>query len=160
MTTIETSVTTHIQQLLDRAEITDLVHRLGMCLDEARFDELRSLLVEDATLRSPGGGVPGIEAIIAQAARIHSAEDGVIHAITNILIDLAGNTATARANLVVSFATRLATDQPGHPPMVRSIQGQVYHFDFVRLDAGWRISKIETIPVWMSGHLDRSPAPR
>jgi hypothetical protein len=64
-----------------------------------------------------------------------------------MLIDVAGNMATARANLMVSFATRLATDQPGQPPMVRSIQGQVYRFDFVRLDGGWRISRIETIPV-------------
>jgi hypothetical protein len=51
-------------------------------------------------------------------------------------------------------------DQPGQPPMVRSIQGQVYRFDFIRLDGGWSISRIETIPVWKSGHLDRSPTPR
>jgi hypothetical protein len=160
MTTTDTTAAPHIQQLLDRAEIMDLVHRLGMCLDEARFDELRSLLVEHATLRSPGGGAAGIEAIVAQAARIHSAEDRVLHAITNILIDVGGDTATARANLMVSFATPLDTDQPGQPPMVRSIQGQVYRFDLVRLDDGWRISRIETIPVWQSGHLDRSPGPR
>jgi hypothetical protein len=149
-----------IQELLDRAAITDLVHRLGVSLDEARFDELRALLVDDATLRSPGGGVVGIEAIVAQAARIHPAQDGILHTITNLLIDMAGNTATARANLVVSFATPLETDQPGQPPMVRSIQGQVYHFDLVRLDSAWRISRLETTPVWKTGHLDRSPMPR
>jgi hypothetical protein len=160
MTMTDTSAATRLQELQDRAEITDLVHRLGMCLDEARFDELRALLVEHATLRSPGGGVEGIDAIVAQAARIHSAGDGVLHTITNILIDVEGNTATARANLVVSFATPLATDRPGQPPMVMSIQGQVYHFDLVRLDGGWCISRIETIPVWQSGHLDRSPTPR
>jgi hypothetical protein len=44
--------------------------------------------------------------------------------------------------------------------MVRSIQGQVYRFDFIRFDGGWSISRIETIPVWKSGHLDRSPTPR
>ena len=58
---------------------------------------------------------------------------------------------------MVSFATPQAIDQPGQPPMVRSIQGQVYRFDLVRVDGGWRISRIETIPVWKSGHLDRSP---
>ena len=76
------------------------------------------------------------------------------------MIDVAGDAATARANLVVSFATPLDTDLPGQPPLVRSIQGQVYQFDLVRLDAGWRISKLETTPVWKSGHLDRSPTPR
>ena len=152
MTMIDTFAATHIQALLDRAEITDLVHRLGMCLDEARFDELSALLVEDATLRSPGGGVEGIDAIVAQAARIHSAEDGILHTITNLLIDVAGDAATARANLLVSFATPLDTDLPGQPPLVRSIQGQVYHFDLVRRDGGWRISRLETVPVWKSGH--------
>jgi hypothetical protein len=161
MATIDSrAATTTIQDLLDRAEITDLVHRLGMCLDEARFDEMRDLLIEDASLRSPGGGVQGIDAVVAQAARIHPAEDGILHTISNLLIDLAGNTATARANLVVSFATPLETDQPGQPPLVRSIQGQVYRFDLVRRDGDWRISRIETTPVWKSGHLDRSPAPR
>jgi hypothetical protein len=61
---------------------------------------------------------------------------------------------------MVSFATRLDSDPPGQPPMVRSIQGQVYRFDFIRFDGGWSISRIETIPVWKSGHLDRSPTPR
>jgi len=93
-------------------------------LDEGRFDELRSLLVEHATLRSPGAGVEGIEAIVAQAARIHVPDDGVLHAITNLSIDIAGDTATARANLMVSFATPLATDEHGQPPMVHSIQGR------------------------------------
>jgi hypothetical protein len=160
MTMINPIAATGVQELLDRADIADLVHRLGMCLDEARFDELGSLLAEDATLRSPGGGVQGIEAIVAQAALVHSAEDRILHAITDLLIDVAGETATVRANLQVSFATPLDIDPPGQPPMVRSIQGQVYRFDLVRLDVGWRFSRIETIPVWMSGHLDRTPTPR
>jgi SnoaL-like domain len=151
MTIIETNVATPIQNLVDRAEIADLVHRLGVCLDEADFDGLRAVLVDDATLRSPGGSVQGIDAIVAQAARIHPPQDGILHSITNVLIDLIGNTATARANLIVSFATPADTDEPGQPPMVRSIQGQVYQFAFVRLDGGWRFSSIETSLVWKSG---------
>jgi len=50
-----------VSSSLDVAELLELV------------DELRSLLVEHATLRSPGGSVAGLDAIVAQAARIHSA---------------------------------------------------------------------------------------
>ena len=154
-TTIDMTIAGQIQNLLDRAEITDLVHRLGVCLDEARFDELRSVIAENAILRSPGGTVQGIDGIVTQAARIHPAQDGIVHTITNVLIDLAGDSASARANLIVSFASPSDTDEPVHPPTVRSIQGQVYHFDFVRTEAGWRFSSLETTPVWRSADLTR-----
>jgi len=150
--TMTTEMTTaeKIQSLVDRADITDLVHRLGMCLDEARFEDMRDLVADDASLHSPGGTVQGIDAIVAQAARIHPAEDGILHTITNVLIDLDRDTAHARANLIVSFATPAATDEPGHPPNVRSIQGQVYRFEFVRSDAGWRFTSLATTPIWRS----------
>ena len=152
-----TDVTTaeNIQILVDRAAIIDQVHRLGAYLDEARFEDMRSLLTADAILQSPGGTVQGIDAIVAQAARIHSAQDGILHTITNVLVDLDRDSAKARANLIVSFATPAATDEPGHPPTVRSIQGQVYHFDFLRTDAGWRFSSLATIPIWRSGEIAR-----
>ena len=148
--TNEMTAAEKIQRLVDRAELTDLVHRLGMCLDEARFEEMRGLVAANARLHSPGGIVEGIEAIIAQAARIHPAQDGIVHTITDVLIDVDGFTAKARANLIVSFATPAATDEPGQPPTVRSMQGQVYHFEFVRTDAGWRFSSLATTPVWSS----------
>jgi len=36
----------------DRIEVTDLVYRLGVCLHERGFDEMRQLLVEDASVRT------------------------------------------------------------------------------------------------------------
>jgi hypothetical protein len=44
-----------VGELTDRNDITRLVYRLGACLDDRRFDEMPSLLIEAATIRTPGG---------------------------------------------------------------------------------------------------------
>lgn len=98
------TVDTQLQQLLDRNEITDLVSRLGASLDEGRFDEMHSLFVEEATARTPGGAKEGREAVIAMARKNHRPEWGSEHVITNVLVDLEGDRASVRANLVVHSA--------------------------------------------------------
>ena len=42
-------------ELTDRSEITDLVSRLGVWLDEKRWDDARSILTQDAIVTTPGG---------------------------------------------------------------------------------------------------------
>ncbi len=59
-----------VQQLGNRSAITDLVNRLGVWLDEKRFDEARSIFTE-----------------VEQASR--GCEDRSQHVITNVLVDLA-----------------------------------------------------------------------
>jgi hypothetical protein len=142
-------------QLADRAEITELVNRLGIVLDEGRFDEMPALLAEDATVRTPGGTAEGREALVAQARRNHRPEQPIQHLITNLTIDFAGDgdLAAARANLVVHFgplSPAAGPDAPPVPPVVSTL-GEVYRFDLVRTPDGWRFLHIETTPVWLSG---------
>jgi hypothetical protein len=40
--------------LADREAITDVVSRLGACLDDGRFDDLKSLLVETTPVWASG----------------------------------------------------------------------------------------------------------
>ena len=148
-----------LQQLSDRAEIIDLVARLGACLDEARFDDMSGLLVEEATVRTPGGEAEGRAAVVAQAARNHPAEQRSQHVITNVLVDLDGDRATARANLVVHIS--VAGDRPAIAtapvPAPRAGLGEVYHFGLARTPAGWRFTRVEIDPVWLSGIVPRPP---
>jgi len=92
-----------LQALTDRADVEDLVHRLGSYLDERRFDDLRGILVENATARTPGGLAEGRDAMVAQARRNHPVEDQIQHVISGVLVDLDGDEATVRANLVATF---------------------------------------------------------
>jgi 3-phenylpropionate/cinnamic acid dioxygenase small subunit len=128
---------TLIHDLTDRREITDLVSRLGLWLDEGRFDEAPSILIDDVTVDTPGGHAEGIEHVIAQARRNHQ-HAHLQHVITNVLIDLDGDRATVRANLVVTFADDAVTSQ----------QGERYRFEAVRTPDGWRLSQVEVAPVW------------
>ena len=152
-------MSTTLQEPADRSEIADLVSRLGVVLDEGRFDELKSLLAEDVVVRTPGGTAEGREAVVAQASRNHRPEQPIQHLITNLLVDLDGDRAAARANLVVHFG---ATDGGAGPttapaPQVVYTLGEVYHFGLVRTPDGWRFARIETTPVWYSGTPIRPP---
>ena len=127
-------------QLLDRADITDLVYRLGASLDEHRFDDLPALLTDEATATTPGGTARGRDATIAQATRNHAGYDRLHHVVTNVLVDLDGDRATVRANLVATFVR-----EASQPELV---VGGVYRFQVERTGQGWRIASIEFNPVW------------
>jgi hypothetical protein len=129
--------TTLLHDLNDRREITDLVSRLGLWLDEGRFDEAPSILTEDVAVSTPGGQAEGIERVIAQARRNHQF-DGLQHVISNVLIDLDGDRAGVRANLVATF---VGSGIEQH--------GERYRFEAVRTQEGWRLSRVEVKPVWL-----------
>jgi hypothetical protein len=128
--------TSLLQDLTDRQAITDLVSRLGLWLDEGRFDEAPSILTEDVTVSTPGGQASGIERVIGQARRNHQV-DGLQHLIGNVLIDLDGDRAKVRANLVATFVGT-AVEQ----------HGERYRFEAVRRPEGWRLSRVEVEPIW------------
>ena len=122
-----------LQQLDDRQAVTDLVSRLGLWLDgETTLDQARAILAEDVTVSTPGGTAQGLENVVAQARRNHDVPTQ--HVITNVLVDLDGDRATAGANLVVNFPD--------------SIQGERYAFVAARHKRGWRLSRIEVEPLW------------
>jgi 3-phenylpropionate/cinnamic acid dioxygenase small subunit len=140
-----TGVERQVTELVARNAITELVYRLGVALDDGRFDELRSIFTEDSTASTPGGSVEGIDALIAQASRNHSRERRNHHVITNVLIDLDGERADVRANLVVTFA---------RDAVPYFTLGEVYRFDARRTPDGWRLSRVESTPVWSTGSRD------
>ena len=119
----------------DRQDITDLISRLGRWLDDKAFDDAGSVLTENVTVSTPGGQAEGIERVVAQASRNHQVPTQ--HLITNVLVDLDGDRATATANLLVTFAG---------PELER--QGERYRFGVARTPDGWRLSRIEVTPVW------------
>jgi SnoaL-like domain len=147
------TVDARLARLADRVEITDLVYRLGVVLDEHGFERMGSLLTDDVTASTPGGTSRGQAAVIAQAERIHTTAERIHHVITDVLVDFDedGDRARVRANLLVHFAPAEAPSGAAVAPTVTCTQGQVYRLDAVRTTDGWRLSTVETSPVWMSG---------
>jgi hypothetical protein len=128
--------------LLDRVRIEDHLSMLGRCLDERDFEGLRGLFTTDATVTTPGGTAIGHDALVDQARRRHSLDDGVQHIITNTLVELDGDRASVRANLLVSFAHAGAADPTPF------LLGEVYRFELQRIGEEWRIATLHSTPVW------------
>ncbi|MEV5705353.1 nuclear transport factor 2 family protein [Actinoallomurus sp. NPDC052274] len=122
----------------DHALLSDLVNRLGLWLDEKRFDEARTVFTEDATADTLGGSVQGIDALAAQARRSHPADVATQHFITNPLIEVDGDRATIDANLLVVFAS--STD--------RRVLGERYRLEAARTPDGWRIRRVAARKIW------------
>ncbi len=115
---------------------------------------MRELATEGATVRTPGGESVGREAFVAQARRNHPADQAFHHVTTNVLIDLDGDHATVRANLLVHITDRLDDIADGAPaPPPRCSIGEVYRFDVVRTTDGWRLAHVEATPTWFRGTL-------
>ncbi|MGO4614618.1 nuclear transport factor 2 family protein [Nocardia sp. 2YAB30] len=137
-----------LRDVLDRHQITALVDRLGRALDEGRFADLRAIYTSEATAKTPGGTADGRDALIAQASRNHTDDKRIQHFISNVIIDLRGDTADVRANLIATFAPAATS---GSIPQPQYTLGEIYRFDAVRTAEGWRLSRVETTPIWSTG---------
>jgi hypothetical protein len=151
MTTITTGDATSerdaLTELIDRQAIADLIHRFGAILDEQRFDELATIFAEDASVTTPGGQADGLDAIVAQASRNHTSDLHTQHLQTDLVVDLDGDRARARANYVGVFATGSGSLAPAPHFQI----GSVYRFQLVRTAGGWRLRSMEMDPVWAVG---------
>jgi hypothetical protein len=128
--------------VIDRLELERTIFSVGRCLDERDFDGLRDLFAADASVSTPGGDVRGHDALVEQARARHSNDEGIQHLITNLLIDLDGDRAAVRANLLVTFAKTGVRDPA--PFLI----GEVYRFELERTSIGWRVTRLTSNPVW------------
>ena len=147
MTTTATTHLDRLQEFADRTDLADLLARQGLWLDELRFDETAEIFTEDATAKTPGGQAKGQEALIEQARRNHSRYELTHHTTSNVLIDLDGDRAVVRANLVAYLIGKAAVPEP------TLTLGSRYRFEAVRTAQGWRFTSVEAIPVWRVGEL-------
>jgi SnoaL-like domain len=144
------SLPREVQALQDRLDIQDLINQLGVYLDEKRIDDLADIFAGDVEGRLAGGDPFFSIAEIQEHARRHLPQWARLqHVFTNILINLEGDTASLRANLI-----NMHVADPDAPDK---------HFDFggyyqitVRRDpVGWRISNILLMEIWRGGESPR-----
>ncbi|MFD0362378.1 nuclear transport factor 2 family protein [Nocardia sp. GCM10030253] len=138
-----------LRELVDRNQITALVDQLGSALDAGRFDDFRAIYTAEATAETPGGEVEGRDALIAQASRNHSDNLRIQHIISNVKIDMKGDTADVRANVIATFAPAATVAKTAPEPQYTL--GGVYRFDAVRTGEGWRLARVENTPTWSTG---------
>jgi len=134
--------------LSDRLELEHLVWTLGRSLDERDFDGLRQVFIADATITTAQTAT-GHDALVDQARRRHTHDASIQHVITNLIINLDGDQATGRANLLASFA------RTGPADPAPFLVGEVYRFTFQRTTQGWRITTLTSTTRWSLNELPR-----
>jgi uncharacterized protein (TIGR02246 family) len=83
----------------DKDEIRELLARYCFALDADRFEEMAALFTPDGVWQTAFGTGTGRAGIVAQARSIATGpRPRRVHLTTNIVIDLDGDTATARSN--------------------------------------------------------------
>jgi len=127
-----------LEQLSDRAELTDLVARLAGWLDTGAGGDATDVLADDVTASTPGGRAEGREAVVAQARAAHDVP--TLHQVTNVLVDVDGDgdEATIGAAVTATFAKDGAT-------------GGRYELAARRTTAGWRLTAVGMRPVYRRG---------
>ena len=108
----------------DRDEILQLLYRYNHAIDSGDAEGWADTFTSDAVFDAAGNLMSGREALVAFAASVH----GSRHVVANPLIDVAGDTATVRAYILLAH---------GDPV---SVVG-TYQDDVVRTDDGWRFAK-------------------
>ena len=86
----------------DKDEIRELLARYCFALDAEQFEEMAALFTSDGVWQTAFGTGTGRAGIVAQARSIATGpRPRRVHLTTNIVIDLDGDTATARSNWVL-----------------------------------------------------------
>ena len=140
-------------ELADRAEITGLVSRYFGAVDDKRLDRatVDAVFTGDARLTRPGGAsLVGVEAIAAGQSESFARFLATQHLSSDHVVDLDGDGARLRANLV---AMHLWADDARDPHTLHThfLAGGVLHALAVRTGRGWRLSELSVRNTWRTG---------
>jgi 3-phenylpropionate/cinnamic acid dioxygenase small subunit len=135
-----------IARVIDRAEISALLHTYARAVDGKDWELYRSVFTEDAFIDYSSAGViagPRDE-VVAWMAENFGVIEMSMHYITNIeLLDYDGDSATVRAMFYNPFRLPGATELTSC--------GGYYHHELVRGDAGWRSRSLREESLWFVG---------
>lgn len=149
-----------VRQLMDRAEIGDLIDRFSRDLDDRTRDGrpfdpawARGYFTEDAGVEYPVGSATGVEAVAALIDGKGMAPfQGSHHVTANHLIELDGDRAGVRFNLIATHVYR--DDQRRRRPEDAGdlfVAGDYYEGEVVRTERGWRFRRQTLHVVWTDG---------
>jgi hypothetical protein len=150
-----------VPTLADRAEITDLIDRYLLSLDDRDVDEAwaRSVFTDDCQVEYPVGNRQGIADIVEITRQGVEQFDRTQHVGSNYVIDLHGDDrATVRCNTIMTHVHRVPAGRPpsAGPAPLLTVGGRV-EGDLVRTTDGWRFHHVAIRVIWATGEPPTSP---
>jgi hypothetical protein len=155
MTNRANTVDARLSGLLDRSEIGELVDRYLITLDTAEFPDrdlewYGRIFTDDVRLRFPIGERAGLVGLPEFQRTARLTWQVTHHVSANHVIDLDGDRARARAQLIgthVDYDTSTSGVEQAH----RMDMGGYYDLTAVRTEVGWRIDSLDFAVSWTSG---------
>lgn len=136
-----------LAELADRAELSDLVARHSLWLDEGLYEETGRLFTEDAVVKSRSGQANGIEELVALARLAHDRYVSTLHSKSNLVIEIDGDVATVRVHDIAVFVIDDKTE---------AVAAGIHRYGARRTEHGWRFERLEITPVAMTEALNRA----
>lgn len=142
-----------IRRLLDRDRLLALMNRYFATIDDAGgldTEWARSIFSEDVHVEHRGFTLEGIEDVAVGNRFVREGWDRTFHISTNAQVELDGNSAHLRAQLLAIHV------HPESSPPEPYIIANVFEADALHTVDGWRFQTMNLRPVWSSGqsHFD------
>jgi hypothetical protein len=139
-----------LQQLLDRATITDVVNSYATGLDRRNWPLLRSIFTDEIDMEYSSVGMkPGrfsADKWVRNAEVLFAGFGATQHTLTNHALEFKGDNAHCVAYM---RAEHFIEDAPADN---RWTIGGYYEVDLVRVDARWRIHAMALRMTWQTGN--------
>ena len=139
------------QRVLDELEILRLLTSLAQAVDDRDEARYRACLADEVISASPSGDPNAWLAVSSQAYARRSIEavsamTWTHHKLCNPIVDLMGDRASAKVDVVVDMEGSGREGRLEHLTI-----GGRYELEFVRLGQGWRISKRRLVRRYVIG---------
>ncbi|GAA3435889.1 nuclear transport factor 2 family protein [Kutzneria kofuensis] len=132
----------------DRGDITQLIYKFYDNMEKNQYDKEKDVLADGVTVKNPGGGVTtGADKVIANASAAAKNEDRTQHVVTNVIVDVNGDKATAQADVDQLFGSSKTPQGKLAPEPTMRLSSKM-HFEATRTANGWRVSHIEGDLLW------------
>ena len=142
-----------ITELINKAEITDIVNSYFRALDEKNLDarHFAAIFTPQAQVTRPNGAsLIGPEEISASHAKSFTRFEGSQHVVAGHDISLDGGTANVRANLIAMHMWQGSKTDANKLDNF-FIAGGVVHATLTQSDGRWKISQIGNAVLWRAG---------
>ncbi len=148
------------QDLIDRAEISDVVLGYATGLDRRDWALYRSIFMDEIEMDFGSVGIPAgvfaAEKWVRDAKRLFDGFEATQHTSTNHVISVRGDEATCVSNMQAEHFVAREQGDALAPGDERWTIGGYYTNDLLRTPGGWKFRKITLTVTWSSGNPDVS----
>jgi 3-phenylpropionate/cinnamic acid dioxygenase small subunit len=132
-----------VQWLVDRAQISELLHAFAQALDTKNWAGYADLYAEDGAIELPWVTIPRSE-MVGSVERDLGGYHATHHMSANHQITIDGDTATSRSYFQATHVID-AADQS------KWVGGGWYDNTYRRTEEGWKLTRARVTPVWRVG---------